>query len=160
MWGLPTCLLLQHVSRVIEWNLCLLKQQSPPTNKHDKHIGFASTSWSKMCPLDVFFPETGRLAVKFQNGNGKKYFVFTAVRDPYDRMVSAYRYCNRIPATSPHNVIDKDKIPWKDFCEDPAASGGCYTPNNAKYPYKRNQAHVENLHYEFPLLWAFHGWWG
>lgn len=46
-------------------------------------------------------------------------------------------------------------LSWTDFCQDPKRTGSCPQKSSETDPQ-----HTWNTHYQFPIHWAFHGWWG
>ena len=72
----------------------------------------------------------------------EQYFVFSTIRNPYNRMRSSYNYC-------------KPDYHWEEFCQDPSITNGCSASNRPK-----EKIHSADVHYQFPIHWAYHGWYG
>lgn len=119
----------------------------PAKDDEDVFTGFgvkASSRVSKTCDSSTVYPQPGT-----DNSNcediplwkWEQYFVFSTVRNPYSRMRSAYTYC-------------KQTGEWESFCIDPKATNGC------DFHKSKKPGHSNDPHYQFPVHWAYHGWWG
>jgi len=109
--------------------------------------GSSNSTFSKKCAEDVLYPPPGTDSSPCESiplWKWEQYFVFTTVRNPYTRMRSSYTYCN-------------SGLDWSTFCKDPKLTGKC--GSHAKKTSKLTE-HVYNSHYQFPIHWAYHGWWG
>lgn len=121
----------------------------PPANASDVYRGWGTSStsldqqFSKLCAPDIVYPPPGRDGCKcseIPQWKFEQYFIFTTVRNPYSRMRSSYTYC-------------RAQSKWTDFCQDPKITGSC--PQTAP-----SEPHKWNVHYQFPIHWIYHGWWG
>ena len=120
----------------------------PPKNASDTFRGWGTTklhkqlgnAFSKSCDETIVFPRPGVDAApcaSVPKWKWRQYFVITTIRNPYSRMRSSFAYC-------------KPALKWGEFCEDPQSSGDTC----------RGVTEVHNIHYRFPVHWAYHSWWG
>lgn len=120
----------------------------PVLSPEDRYTGWGKTSFAKTCDPKIISPgPTGdtqnplKPCTEIPQWKWNRYFVFTTVRNPYSRLLSAYRYCKV-----------EEYLPWTEFCADPQRAGGC--------PAQDNGLHAYNQHYQVPVHWVYHGWWG
>lgn len=106
--------------------------------------GSAHSNFSRTCDESLLYPPPGTdssMCEGIPMWKWQQYFVFTTVRNPYERMRSSYTYC-------------RSKLPWNVFCTDPTLTEWCPSPQNLTGIRKTN------VHYQFPINWAYRGWWG
>lgn len=126
----------------------------PSKDENDVFTGFGvdrAQKVSKSCNESVLYPPPGTDILDCQNiprWKWEQYFVFTTVRNPYSRMRSSYNYCN---------VAKRANVDWGEFCQDPKVSNGCPSKYRGSSEPK---VHTNNQHYQFPIHWAYHGWYG
>jgi len=118
----------------------------PSTSDSDRFTGWGSgkSNFSKSCDDTLLYPPPGQdssACADIPMWKWQQYFVFTTVRNPYERMRSSYNYC-------------RSKLPWSVFCTDPTLTEWCPSPKNLTGVRKTNN------HYQFPISWAYRGWWG
>lgn len=128
----------------------------PAKNASDRFTGWGTSghdhAFSKNCDAATLYPPPGIDSSPCQSvpkWKWEQYFVITTIRNPYSRMRSSFTYC-------------KPALMWDEFCEDPKVSGRCDPGGSAVPPPPPGgqPEHVVNAHYQFPIHWAFHGWWG